>query len=265
MYMGLQMKYCTHNAFTLVELLVVISIIAMLLAILMPSLTRVRGQAQNVVCLTKLRQMGIAAAAYTQSYNGYYPISYYTVYLDNGAINYSWDFTIRNDGGVSQRLPGLLWQGQTIEKIQQCPVFKGASNDGGVPYTGYNYNTSYIGHGEMEDVLVPVKAAAVKRSGSCALFGDGQWVGGANKYMRAPLGKFAPDNSFGDRASGAQGFRHLGKTNIAWADGHSSSQANYYTTTLPTSEGGIIEKYNSTTKTQKIGFLSPDNSAYDLE
>ncbi|OHB45963.1 MAG: hypothetical protein A2Y13_05425 [Planctomycetes bacterium GWC2_45_44] len=57
------------RAFTLVELLVVISIIALLLAILMPSLQTARAQAQKVVCRSNMRQIGIALQAYIAEYN----------------------------------------------------------------------------------------------------------------------------------------------------------------------------------------------------
>lgn len=66
------------KAFSLVELLVVISIIAMLLAILLPSLGRARRQGKRVVCLSNVRQMHIAAITYSQSYDGYFPIAQYS-------------------------------------------------------------------------------------------------------------------------------------------------------------------------------------------
>jgi len=53
-----------RNAFTLIELLVVISIISMLMAILLPALARARSQAQRMICLNHLRQIGIARAMY---------------------------------------------------------------------------------------------------------------------------------------------------------------------------------------------------------
>ncbi len=57
------------KAFTLVELLVVISIIALLLAILMPSLGKARKQAQAVVCKANLKQWGVCYSMYLQDYN----------------------------------------------------------------------------------------------------------------------------------------------------------------------------------------------------
>jgi prepilin-type N-terminal cleavage/methylation domain-containing protein len=58
------------KGFTLIELLVVIAIIALLMAILMPALQRVRKQARSVACLSKLKQWGIFFSMYADDYNG---------------------------------------------------------------------------------------------------------------------------------------------------------------------------------------------------
>ncbi|MCK4999217.1 MAG: prepilin-type N-terminal cleavage/methylation domain-containing protein, partial [Anaerohalosphaera sp.] len=62
-----------QKAFTLIELLVVISIIALLLAILMPSLSAVKKRSESIICRSNLKSIGLAAALYSQDYNGYVP------------------------------------------------------------------------------------------------------------------------------------------------------------------------------------------------
>jgi prepilin-type processing-associated H-X9-DG protein/prepilin-type N-terminal cleavage/methylation domain-containing protein len=61
------------NAFTLVELLVVIGIIALLISILLPALNRVRASAVAVQCLSNLRQVGVGFRAYAETFNGWLP------------------------------------------------------------------------------------------------------------------------------------------------------------------------------------------------
>ncbi len=58
------------NGFTLVELLVVISIIALLMAVLLPALAKARTQAKRIVCLSGLRQLVMAWSAYAENNDG---------------------------------------------------------------------------------------------------------------------------------------------------------------------------------------------------
>jgi prepilin-type N-terminal cleavage/methylation domain-containing protein/prepilin-type processing-associated H-X9-DG protein len=60
------------KAFTLMELLVVISIIALLLAILVPSLSKARELARRVVCANHIKDLATASNVYAGSNNGYF-------------------------------------------------------------------------------------------------------------------------------------------------------------------------------------------------
>ncbi|MCE5340018.1 MAG: prepilin-type N-terminal cleavage/methylation domain-containing protein [Planctomycetaceae bacterium] len=243
-----------QNGFTLVELLVVISIIALLLAVLLPALSKARQQAQSLVCISKEKQIMIACFAYIQNNNYYFPPAVLAVNFTTSSSTFSyWDFIAVKDWtkNLVTIKPGILWQKQLIDQIYQCPSYKGGDNSIGAEYTGYNYNTTYIGHGFGEPVEMPVKITDVRRPGECAVFGDGGYANGANKFMRAPFG--------GDPtliAAGTQAYRHRIKTNVVFCDGSAVSRKECYKNADKAAEGNIADG---------TGFLSPDNSLYDLK
>jgi prepilin-type N-terminal cleavage/methylation domain-containing protein/prepilin-type processing-associated H-X9-DG protein len=261
----------SKKAFTLIELLVVISVIAVLMAILLPSLKAAREQSKSTVCLSRLRQNMVAAALYCSDNSGRYPIASTYVKAANSSkfANKCWDISSEtNSQGKQEYKPGMLWEGMEISAISQCPSFKGSSNWINTPYTGYNYNVSYIGrvqgdcrHGfgcSLKCEEKTTRTQHVKKPSSCAVFGDGEFISGANKFMRSP--EPSPyDLGFQGRYAGTQGFRHRDKTNVAWADGHASSQKDCYS---QDSDASRNDKQNITEGT---GFLSRDNSAYNFQ
>ena len=240
-----------HSGFTLVELLAVIAIIAILASLLLPAVWIALENGRSVQCLANLRQCSIAAHGYTVDHEGLYPVAYENAFGGGTRTTFAWDFTTVFEGGRMSVLPGLLWRDGTDMRIQQCPSFAGEDNWADDPYTGYNYNTSYIGR--------PPDPAAVSDVGSpdrCALFGDGEFAGGANKFMRSPYpGPYREDAGFSGRYAGTQGFRHRGRTNVAFCDGHAASLGDRHTGCA-----GPAGRVAAGT-----GFLSADNALYDLE
>jgi prepilin-type N-terminal cleavage/methylation domain-containing protein len=64
---------CAPSGFTLTELLVVVSILAILIALLLPALTRAKEATRRVVCLSNIRHMGVAATSYGMDHRNLLP------------------------------------------------------------------------------------------------------------------------------------------------------------------------------------------------
>src|SRR5688572_24788734 len=98
-----------RGAFTLVELLVVIGIIALLISILLPSLQRARQSAQSVACMSNLRQVGLGMTMYTGANKGRY-----MPYLLPSVMGAWYHYLVDNDG---------MWPGNSIDYVQTYQLY----------------------------------------------------------------------------------------------------------------------------------------------
>jgi prepilin-type N-terminal cleavage/methylation domain-containing protein/prepilin-type processing-associated H-X9-DG protein len=109
------------RAFTLIELLIVIAIIAILAAILFPVFARARENARRTSCQSNLKQLGLGIAQYLQDYDERYPfnISYSPYPCTGTGCN-----TITFDAQTDPTMPGAVYQGQSTGKASSYAEIK---------------------------------------------------------------------------------------------------------------------------------------------
>jgi prepilin-type N-terminal cleavage/methylation domain-containing protein len=119
-----------RRAFTLVELLVVIGIIAVLIAVLLPALGKARSQALLTVCMSNEKQLVAALMMYCNDNRGCFPGGP-GGYYDNGVLKYTvrlaaWDTEARNPYSCNQdENNGPIWLAKYVgksKKIPGCPA-----------------------------------------------------------------------------------------------------------------------------------------------
>jgi prepilin-type processing-associated H-X9-DG protein len=205
-------------AFTLLELLIVIGIIALLAGLLLPSLTRSKHFAQRLKCVSNLHQLGLAAQMYWDDHAGscfrYSPGStnrgtlYWFGWLDSGAEGQrSFDATA-----------GALYPYLQGRGVELCPSLNYAMAQfklkaSGAAY-GYGYNLNL-------SAAPPFKVSKLVRSSDTALFADAAQV----NDFQPPASRTNPmleewyyvDNTI-NYPNGH--FRHSRRANVVFCDGH---------------------------------------------
>jgi prepilin-type N-terminal cleavage/methylation domain-containing protein/prepilin-type processing-associated H-X9-DG protein len=133
-----------RRAFTLVELLVVIGIIALLVSILLPSLNRARLSASNLRCLSNLRQMGTAIHMYANAHDGKLPFGYW-------AGNTEWTRLILpyiSDRSGQYGPTDDYWRTQTVTIFNDTDTVKAT-------YSAADFNPLNVLHYSVHPRLMP--------------------------------------------------------------------------------------------------------------
>jgi prepilin-type N-terminal cleavage/methylation domain-containing protein/prepilin-type processing-associated H-X9-DG protein len=161
------MRKSLQRAFTLVELLVVIGIIAVLIAILLPALQRARDQANTVYCQSNLRQLYTAIAMYDTLEGGWMmPASRGT---GNGSTNNWWGWEALGKGlgvkpigtgGTADRVAAAR-----IQKLLNCPAVEGPTRDPDMSGASSTYFGDYTYNGNLGDFRYYVNGGLGKNEG----------------------------------------------------------------------------------------------------
>ena len=126
--------HTVRRAFTLVELLVVIGIIAVLIGILLPTLSKVRNQALRTNCMSNQRQLLLGVIQYQTQFRGRFPCGIYGGNIAHSRI-VRYDPNDLNSGSYSPTNPrpaheegwthlGFLWARKIVKdgRIFYCPA-----------------------------------------------------------------------------------------------------------------------------------------------
>jgi prepilin-type N-terminal cleavage/methylation domain-containing protein len=161
-----------HKAFTIIELLVVIGIIAVLLSILLPVLWRVRGAAMKVVCTARLRDLAMASVMYRSDHK-VFPAPMQAMVPDaTGATRIGPSPQLVSGDLLNELRPYLNFPEvqlatptAALPPFVQCP-FVEAENDNRGPFaaasvTASSYYTGYAYIGRITEVPPPPPPAVL--------------------------------------------------------------------------------------------------------
>jgi prepilin-type processing-associated H-X9-DG protein len=224
----------------LIELLVVISIIALLLAMLMPGLNKAREMGRRVQCGSSLHQLMLAWLMYSESNNGVViPGKDYNKYPGSNLFQF-WNgkwVTDSSKPGGGYLIPeeGYLWKYAQSGKLNACPSFKKVMTLADHGQLGYGYNFRYLSpQGDKAEngfyPNYPTKLVGISQPSRKMAFADC-----ARNQKNAALGfpqemtPFVPPPR--QQYPGFQG-RHSKTGNVGWIDGHVSIEVPKFLRTI---------------------------------
>jgi prepilin-type N-terminal cleavage/methylation domain-containing protein/prepilin-type processing-associated H-X9-DG protein len=253
------------NGFTLVELLVVIGIVLVLIAIVVPSLAAARKSSQRLACVSNLRQIALTTLLYSNDSQSYFVPAHIDFYTVN---NHRWHGTRADSSKPFDFATSPLRYLMQTARLKDCPSFVFNEEQGFERSCGgYGYNSAYIGSGMSDPTLiatpmpfeefekragnVPARQSQIARPSEKILFADTAIAfPSLIEYSFAT----APKDGWGNSTSPSLHFRHNKFCNVAWVDGHVSSETMDWT--YP------VNIYGADNQKNRLGFFGPRDNRF---
>jgi prepilin-type processing-associated H-X9-DG protein/prepilin-type N-terminal cleavage/methylation domain-containing protein len=217
------------GGFTLVELLVVIGIIALLLAALLPALSRARGLARSAACLSNLRQLQTCWLMYANDHGGALPPNLSVYDIATGGPIPGLDLRLtwcagnaRTDVNTVNIEKGYLFPYNRSTAIYRCPADKARVAGTNIRHTrSYNMSQSVTGvsFGTVLSYIPTFQNLTQIQSPKPAdlfVFIDVHEDGIMDALFGIPL----PDDPFDGHWFDLPANRHNDGCNLSFADGH---------------------------------------------
>ena len=258
-----------RRGFTLIELLVVIAIIGILTAMVFPTYAKARESARQAVCMSNLKQIAMAILMYTEDHGGRYVPA-------QSADNLTrWHGRRKTEEEPFDPTVGPLWGYYGHEHLKVCPSFSaGIGTQGFEEGTGgYGYNGQYVGGSPASWVngamYVPAKEFMINDPAGTVMLTDTAFLDCEGRLFEYSFCEAPYYERWDSPADPSTHFRHNGRTNVAFCDGHARAMPLVYTHAsgwCPSSYyggEGVTAHTEEGYREARLGFLGEDNELYD--
>lgn len=250
------------GAFTLTEVLVVVSVIVILATLGITGSRRMITAARVVQSSANLRSLAAANTAYLSDHGVYCP-------ADDRSNNRRWHGARTSYSGAFDPTAGFLspYLGES-RQVTVCPLFR-AMAEGSSSFEngtgGYGYNAAYIGglpggaYNSQTRIRIPQRQANITNPAHTVMFATTAYARSSGlqeyPYCEPPFWDFGGGPS-GARPSPSVHFRANGKAIVAWCDGHISTEP-------PNRASAGLNPHGGDAGSHGLGWFGPeDNNGY---